>query len=198
MLPVLDPASTVSPADFAGGLSLSDDARALVPGAPTLHSLLLALVEAKLHGDAARLLVRGLPRRYAVAWVCDCFRRDAEIQPLSAADADCLRCAEAWIAEDTDTNRRVALQQAEANRFETPGSWLAAAAAWSGGSLAPPGYATVVPAEHLSGDACYAALCLLAARASPALYKGRLGAWVERAVAVFLQGATTDGGAAIK
>ncbi|HEV2701603.1 MAG TPA: hypothetical protein VGV09_08230 [Steroidobacteraceae bacterium] len=185
MLANLHPTSTVPPTELADAAGLSDEGRALVPGTPSLYELLTALSGARLPLDAVRLLMRALPKRYAVAWVCECFRRDAEREPLSQADADCLKCAEAWIAEDNDANRRAGAERAEALHYETPGSWLAAGVAWSGGSLAPRGYTVVAPPEQATGKACLAAVALLAMRGGPEAFVDTLCAWVERALDVF-------------
>ena len=144
-----------------------------------------ALNEARLPLDAVRLLMRALPKRYAVAWVCECFRRDAEREALSEEEAACVRCAETWIAEDSDANRRAGAERAEAMEYKTPGSWLAAAVGWSGGSLAPRGFTVVVPPEHATGNACLAAVALLATRGGPKTFADTLCAWVERALDVF-------------
>jgi hypothetical protein len=184
MLPILDPASTTSPAALAQPLTLSDAARAQVGAAPNLHRLLAQLNASGLHVDAARLLLRALPRRYAVAWVCECFRKDAERAPFSEPDGEALQAVERWIAEGSEEARAAASARAEASHYDTAAGWLAAAAAWSGGSLAPAGYTPVPPGEQLTGDACFAALCLLAAR-EPAAFAGRLRGWLERAISVF-------------
>ncbi len=192
MLANLHPTSTVAPTELAAAAGLSDEGQALVPAAPSLYGLLTALSEARLPLDSVRLLMRALPKRYAVAWVCECFRRDAEREPLAQAEAECLRCAEAWIADDNDANRRAGAERAGALQYETPGSWLAAAVAWSGGSLAPRGYTVVPPPDHATGKACIAAVSLLAMRGGPEAFVDTLGAWVERALDVF---ARKDGAA---
>ena len=116
-----------------------------------------------LHIDAARILLRALPKRYAVAWCCECFKGDGEREPLPPAEPLSLQSAEAWVTEGDERTRQAAFAQAEAGNFDTAGAWLAAAAAFSSGSLTPPGYAGA-PADHLTADACFAAICLLAAR----------------------------------
>ncbi len=184
MLPILDPASTSSPAALAQPLALSEAARAQVEGAPNLHALLGKLNASGLHVDAARLLLRALPKRYAVAWVCECFRKDAERAPFDGPDGEAIRVVERWIAEGSEEARAAANACAEASNYDTATGWLAAAAAWSGGSLAPPGFTVVPPSEALTGDACFAALCLLAAR-EPAAFAPRLRGWLERAIGVF-------------
>jgi hypothetical protein len=184
MLPILDPTSTTAPTALAQPLALSDAARAQIERAPNLHGLLAQLNAAGLHVDAARLLLRALPKRYAVAWVCECFRKDAERAPFSALEGESIAVVERWIAEGSEEARAAANERAEASHYETATGWLAAAAAWSGGSLAPPGYTVVPPGEQLTGDACFAALCLLAAR-EPAAFASRLRGWLERAIKVF-------------
>ena len=184
MLPILDPASTTSPTALAQPVALSDAARALIEDAPNLHGLLAQLNAAGLHLDAARLRRRALPKRYAVAWVCECFRKDAERTPFSEPEGETIGIVERWIAEGSEEARTAARERAEASNYDTATGWLAAAAAWSGGSLAPPGYTAVPPGEQLTGDACFAALCLLAAR-DPAVFATRLRGWLERAIKVF-------------
>jgi hypothetical protein len=184
MLAILDPASTVSPVVLAKPLSLTAPAKALVPKAANLHALLRALNAAGMHVDAARLLLRALPKRYAVAWACECFKKDAERLPFAAEEEEAIRIVERWIAEGSEETRAAANELAKASNYDTAAGWLAAAAAWSGGSLAPPGYTVVPPGEQLTGEACFAALCLLAAR-EPAAFAPRLRGWLERAISVF-------------
>jgi hypothetical protein len=188
MIPSLDPASNQSPVTLVTGLEVSEDALRLAHTARNLNELLRVLMRERLHVDAVRILLRVLPKRYALAWTCECFKRDAERAALSPADAACLAAAEHWVADGGDAAREAALEHAEAGKFETAGSWVAAAAAFSGGSLAPPGYAVVPPKEFLTADACFAALCLLAAR-EPRQFGPRLAGWLERALGVFAPGA---------
>ncbi len=184
MIPGLDPKSDQSPAALVAGLEVSEDALRLAATARNLNELLRVLMRERLQVDAVRILLRVLPKRYALAWTCECFKRDAERAPLPPADAACLGAAEHWVADGGDAARQAAMEHAEAGKFDTAGAWLAAAAAFSGGSLAPPGYAVVPPKEFLTADACFAALCLLATR-EPRQFGPRLSNWLERALGVF-------------
>ncbi len=193
MLPSLSPTSSIAPAPFIDALAVSEAAREHADKARNLHDLLRLLGEKRLHVDAARILLRALPKRYAVAWCCECFKGDGEREPLPAADQRCLQSAEAWVSEGDERTRQAAFALAEAGNFDTAGAWLAAAAAFSSGSLTPPGYAAVAPADHLTADACFAAICLLAAR-DPGAFGTRLGVWIDRALTVFARSESAAGG----
>jgi hypothetical protein len=184
MLATLDPDSTVSPAALVQPLALGGTAKAHVAQARNVHDLLARLSASGLYVDAARVMMRALPKRYAVAWVCECYKHDGERAPFSAGEKACLRCVESWLTDGSEPNRQAASDRAAADNYDSGAAWLAAAAGWSGGSLAPRGYAVVAPAEHLTADGCFAALCLLAAR-EPSAFAVRLRGWLERAIRVF-------------
>jgi hypothetical protein len=184
MVAALEPTSTTKIEDIARGVTFSGPARALLSESRNPRDLLGRLLAKGLAYDAARLVVRALPKPYCVAWTCECIRSDAARRPLGSADALCLESAEAWLRDDADESRRLAADRAAAANYATPSAWVAAAAGWSGGSLSPRGYAVVPPAPQLTADACFAAVCVLAV-AEPAAAVSRLGGWVERACATF-------------
>jgi hypothetical protein len=184
MVATLEPNSTVVAAELMRDMPLSEDAAPLLASARNPRDLIDKLLAAGLASDAVRVLLRALPKRYAIAFVCDCVRKDAGIKPLAAADAACLEIAEAWLVDDSDAKRREAAARAEAAGRATPSAWAAAAAGWSGGSLAPRGYTEVPPPAHLYAVACFAALMTLAA-ADPKQSKATLAALVNRACASF-------------
>jgi hypothetical protein len=137
-----------------------------------------ALLAAGHTQDALKLLARLLPKRYAVAWLCQCARDEA----LEAEDRAGASLAEQWVRDPSEPNRRAAFDFATAGGYRSLGAWLAAAAGWSGGSLAPASQATPVPpAEHLTARAAVAAINLLAARVSEAFEARRL-AFIGHAV----------------
>jgi hypothetical protein len=184
MVAALEPTSTVKIEDIARGVPFSPPAREMMGESRNPRDLLVRLLAKGLAFDAARLVVRALPKPYCVAWTCECIRLDVARQPLSPGDALCLESAEAWLRDDADEPRRLAAERAAAANYETPSAWVAAAAGWSGGSLSPRGYTVVPPAPQLTADACFAAVCVLAV-AEPAAAVSRLGGWVERACATF-------------
>lgn len=184
MVAALESTSTIKTEDIVRGVKFTADARAMLSESRNPRDFLGRLLAKGLAYDAARVVVRALPKPYCVGWACECIRMEAAKKPLSPAEMGCLESAEAWLRSDGDESRRLAAERAEAANFETPSAWVAAAAGWSGGSLAPRGYAPVAPAAHLTADACFAAVCVLAV-AEPAVAATKLGGWVERACNTF-------------
>lgn len=141
-------------------MELSAPASQLLQPDMTAQAAVQALVGAGQVQDALKLLARLLPKRYAVAWVCQCARD----QPLDPEDKAGASLAERWVREPNESNRRAAFEFANAGGYRSAGAWLAAAAGWSGGSLAPATQETPAPpADHLTACAAVAAVNLLAA-----------------------------------
>ncbi|KRE88298.1 hypothetical protein ASG87_06690 [Frateuria sp. Soil773] len=159
-------------------MELSEPAGARLRPDMTAQAAVQALVEAGQVQDALKLLARLLPKRYAVAWLCQCARD----QPLSREDRAGAALAEAWVREPNESNRRAAYEFANAGAYRSLGAWLAAAAGWSGGSLAPAAQETPVPpAEHLTARATVAAANLMAALVTEQ-FEARRAAFVARAM----------------
>jgi len=154
-------------------MELSDEARpALKPGQTSQQSV-QALLDAGLVQDALKLLARLLPKRYVVAWLCQCARGDAVLGPEDRAGA---ALAEKWVRDPSEANRRAAFEFANAGGYKSCGTWIAASAGWSGGSLAPATQQQPVPpGEHLTARAAVAAANLLAARVEDQFEERRLG-----------------------
>ncbi|WP_426689579.1 DUF6931 family protein [Rhodanobacter ginsengiterrae] len=141
-------------------MELSEPASALLTPDMTAQAAVQALVAAGQVQDALKLLARMLPKRYAVAWLCQC-ARDQVLDPEDRAGAS---LAEKWVREPNESNRRAAFEFANAGGYKSAGAWVAAAAGWSGGSLAPATQETPVPpADHLTACAVVAAINMLAA-----------------------------------
>ncbi len=141
-------------------MELSEPASALIRPDMSAQAAVQTLVDAGQVQDALKLLARLLPKRYAVAWLCQC-ARDQALDPEDRAGAS---LAESWVREPNESNRRAALEFANAGGYKSAGSWVAAAAGWSGGSLAPASQETPVPpADHLTACAAVAAINMLAA-----------------------------------
>jgi hypothetical protein len=203
----LEPESGVSAAELARGLRLSRLGRRIIAEATSPGDFLNRLLAAGCGDDAARVLTRALPRRYAIAWTCQCIRSESRAKALSPMERECLEQAETWLhggrlpsintpaasgeesksrgRMDPEDQRRQCAELAKAAGHETPAAWAAAAVGWSGGSLAPRGFAEVPPGEHLTAEACFAALALLAA-ADPAASRATLTRWTASAYASFV------------
>jgi Family of unknown function (DUF6931) len=83
--------------------------------------------------DSIVFIAHLLPRREAVWWAIQCVRA----MPGTKADDEALRAAEAWVRAPEEDNRNAALAIASAADQRAPTTWLAFAAAWSGGSTTP-------------------------------------------------------------
>jgi len=134
--------------------------------------------------EALMLVARALPKRYVVAWACECFKSVlANSSRTADVDRGGLALAQQWLVDPTEDNRRAALEFAEAGGFRSPGAWIAASAGWTGGSLAPRGYDPIPPPDHLPAEAAVAALRLAASQSEN--YDVVMGAFITRAQKLF-------------
>jgi hypothetical protein len=99
----------------------------------------LAFVETLASGmtpeDAVTFCAYMLPRREAVWWACQCVR--TLVPSRSEEQEACLQIAEEWVREPEEEHRRAALRLGMDSDKRSPTTWLALAAAWSGGSMSP-------------------------------------------------------------
>lgn len=141
-------------------MDLTVEAGALLHDGMTPQEAVDVLLQDDRAEEALKLLARLLPKRYAVAWVCQCARGEK----LSMEDKAGAALAENWVREPIEAHRRAAYEFADAGDYESLGAWIAVAAGWADGSLAPAQQeAPVPPEEHLTACACVAAINLLAA-----------------------------------
>ena len=193
-----DPASEISAEGIAQDLELSDEARALLGSGINVRRFLDTLTENGLSADALAVVARALPKRYVVAWACDCMKSALASDP-AAKDIDRagLALAQQWLADPSEEHRRAAFEFAERDELASPGAWIAASAGWSGGSLAPRGYDPITPPDHLPAEAAVAALRFIAARNAD--YATAINGFIARALQLFgsaSTGATRTMGAA--
>jgi len=146
---------------------LGDDAKKLLQGDVAPRPFLDLLQGKEYFIDAVRFLAYAVPKREAVWWACHCARTVAGAKPAQAETA-ALAAAEKWVADPSEDNRRSAWAVAEQAGLGTPAGCAAAAAFWSGGSLAPPNSPAVPPAEHLTAHGAASAILLAAVLAEPA------------------------------
>jgi len=165
-------------------MELSEPASQLLQPDMTAQAAVQALVGAGQVQDALKLLARLLPKRYAVAWLCQCARD----QPLDPEDKAGASLAERWVREPNESNRRAAFEFANAGGYRSAGAWLAAAAGWSGGSLAPATQETPAPpADHLTACAAVAAVNMLAALV-PGEFEARRTGSIQSALGLLTAG----------
>jgi len=172
-------------------MELSGPASALLQADMTAQVAVQTLTGAGHVQDALKLLARLLPKRYAVAWLCQC-ARDQKLDPEDRAGAS---LAEKWVREPNESNRRAAFEFANAGGYKSAGAWVAAAAGWSGGSLAPATQeAPVPPADHLTACAVVAAINMLAALVVEN-FEARRAGFIEPAMSLLGAGAAAPSGA---
>ena len=141
------------------------------------------LMERGEQAEALAAAARALPKRYVVAWACECFKGLlASVATTNDVDRAGLSLAQQWLADPTEANRRAALDFAEAGEFSSAGAWLAASAGWNGGSLMPRGYDVVPPPDHLPAEAAVAALRLAASQGPD--YAATMNGFVARALQI--------------
>lgn len=107
-----------------------------------------SLLDSKIPEEAITFCAYLLARRVAVWWGHQCLARLKDV--LDEQDREMLVLAEDWIREPEEDRRYAALDAAMATRVKTPGVWIALAAGWSGGSLAPRNLAPVTPPPYLT------------------------------------------------
>ena len=150
------------------------------------------LVENDRLQEANRFLAHALPKREAVWWACLCAREALPDGGDETAEG-LLKLAQTWVRKPTDENRRSAMAAAEAAGFDSPASWAAVAAFWSGDSLAPPDLPPVAPSDELTGTAVAAATMLAAFAGDPATSPDRFRKFLKNGMDV-AHGGTGGGG----
>lgn len=153
---------------------------ALTPTATAADGL-QALLANGLSQEGIHLLAHALPRREAVWWACMC--ADATVPAALAPEDRAARdAAEAWVRNaGEEALRRAAGEAAQRTGFQSPEAWVAMAAFWSGGSMAPEGVPTVAPGEAFTGRAVAGSVLLAAVRLRPADAAARLLRFIESA-----------------
>jgi pSer/pThr/pTyr-binding forkhead associated (FHA) protein len=140
---------------------LDDDARALLDPKQTPREFLTLLTKRQLFSDAIRFLAHALPKPEAVWWACQCLKTTLG-DKLPLADKRAMAAAEQWVLEPSEAHRRGAEAAAEGTKYETAPGWSAAAAFWSGGSIAPEDQGEVPPKPTLTAQATVVAINLAA------------------------------------
>jgi hypothetical protein len=133
-----------------------DDVGATPSDEPSLD-FLRSLVAKEAWGPAVSFCAYLLPRREAVWWGCQSLR---QIQPQRAPkDTKSLDLAEDWVREPEEDRRIAALNLGQHGDHRSPATWMALAAGWSGGSVAP-GFANAPSPPYQTARAIRAGLMI--------------------------------------
>jgi hypothetical protein len=128
--------------------------------------------------EAVGFLAYLLPRREAVWWARQCV--GALLGPR--ADDAALHAAEAWVRAPEEENRQTALAVGSAGDQTSPTTWLAFAAAWSGGSMCAPDLKPMTAPASACAKAVNAAVVMAACAGDPRTIGPRIAACVEAGI----------------
>jgi hypothetical protein len=128
--------------------------------------------------DAIVFLAYLLPRREAVWWARQCVGAILG----SGADDVALRAADAWVRAPEEENRLAALEMGTAGDQRLATTWLALAAAWSGGSMCAPDKKLMAAPITACAKAANAAIVLAATVGDPLAIGPRIAACAEAGV----------------
>ena len=142
--------------------------------APPLK-FLQGLVAAGKLKDAVAFCSYLLPRREAVWWAC----RSVRALGGEKDTTECLRAAEAWVQEPNPQHRMAAEEAAARADHNVASTWLALAAAWSGGVMKMGGMQPIAPPPELTAHAARVAILLGARHIEAAKQTPRLRACIE-------------------
>ncbi len=142
--------------------------------------IIQALTNAGFLVEATRVFAHALPKREAVWWACMCATHTPP-DKIPAQDAKMRELAEAWVRQQSDEIRRAGMEEAKRAGFQSPESWAAVAAFWSGDSVTPLNTPPVPAPPHLTGVAVAGAVALASVRGAPNRQKQRLALFLQSA-----------------
>ena len=160
------PRPTVRSEEIAARFDLSPEARALLAPGLAPSDYVGALLEKELWSDAAGFVGQWLGRRDAVTWACLAARKGLA-DPPPPKERAALEAAERWLKEGDEPSRRSCEAAAEALQYRSAAAMAAAAAFWSGGSLAPPDLPKIPAPENLAGKGAAGAVLMAGAAGEP-------------------------------
>jgi len=169
--------------EIAEYLEMSDDALAVAATVKTGPELVVALAAGGEFAKAVRVQAHLLPKRHSVWWGIVCVDQSCG-DGLTLAEAAARDAARNWVEDPTESHRRQCDAAAAKTKLDGPGSWLAMAAFWSGGSLLPPELNAVPPDERLTGQAVANSLMIAAVSGDPTKAKQRYRTFLAKAADV--------------
>jgi hypothetical protein len=177
-----EPAEGKSPTalEIADHLQLGDESRAVAVSVKGGPELVAALAAKEMFAKAVRVQAHLLAKRLAVWWGVHCVSAACG-DALVSSDADAKDAALVWVKEPGEKHRRSCEAAANQTKFDGPGSWLAMAAFWSGGSIVPAEMNAVEPDEKLTGQAVTSSLMIAAVSGDPTKAKDRYRSFLAAA-----------------
>ncbi len=178
--PGVNKLSSAQLAEVLQRCDLSPEAATAVAGIGEVQPVIAALARNNFLVEAARVFSHALPKREAVWWACMCATHTTPPE-LKEADRKARELAELWVRQQKDEQRRAAMDEARGAGFQSPESWAAVAAFWSGDSISPSHALPVPPPAHLTGVAVAGAVALASVRATPERQRERLSLFLQSA-----------------
>lgn len=170
-------------AEVCAKFVLGDDAKPLLKDSMTPSLFIAALTEKAHFSDAIKFIAHALPRPEAVFWAYSCAKEVAGDKPADSI-AKALSAVHKWLLDPSEDNRRATQPAYEAADLGTPAGCAAAAAFWSGGSMAPKEAPVVPPPDNLSGHGVASALMLAGVVKEPEKFKDNYTAFINRGLAI--------------
>ena len=180
-IPALQKVSVALASDILARCTPTDDGKKLAIAGMTPARFVEVAIAAGQWTDAIRFLACALPIREAVWWA-GLAVRDSLAGETAPQETAVLEAVEAWVYKPADANRRSVFDKGEAAGFTTPAGYVALAAFWSGGSLAPAGMPEVLPDPALAPNAVAAAVLISAVVKSAQGAEARYLKSVSRAI----------------
>jgi hypothetical protein len=169
-----------SAVEIAEQLQMADEHLAVAKTVKTGPEFVAALAAQGAFAKAVRVQAHLLPKRHAVWWGILCVEHACG-ESLPPAEASAKEAAFHWVEEPQDSLRRRCEAAAGKTKFDGPGSWLAMAAFWSSGSIAPEDMGDVEPDEKLTGQAIASSLMIAAVSGDATQAKIRYRAFLAKA-----------------
>lgn len=151
--------------------TLRDDL-SCAPTAESPPAFLRALAASATPEDGIAFCAYALDRREAVWWASQCLRR---LPPAPFVPDAAIEAAEAWVHEPREERRLAALRLGTEGDRRLPTTWLALAAGWSGGNIAPAGMGVSHPEPHFTARAARVAILSALARVTARDRRTQLG-----------------------
>ncbi|MEZ6102902.1 MAG: FHA domain-containing protein [Pirellulaceae bacterium] len=165
--------------EWCTALEISKEAMPVVTDESDPWDLVDAWQEQELFADCLRLAACLLAPIHAVRWGIDCVS-STQLE-LSDGGKQAMEAASKWAEKPDEANRRACEKIAEASEYDGAAAWVALAAFWSQGSMAPQGQPEVPPPPGLFAKALAGALMMAATHSEPTRANERYLAFIESA-----------------